>query len=100
MTTTLKLEETAKQTSATKNETVHMGLYDAFASPDSERGYRSNFLSFDARPDLEVLAREQGVSAVENPEDLYGDFWPDDESVDDFLAARKRWREQGRSPDS
>jgi hypothetical protein len=37
MTTTLKLEETAKHTSATRNETVHMGIQDASASPESER---------------------------------------------------------------
>jgi hypothetical protein len=35
---------------------------------------------------VEELAREQGVKPVEDPNDLKGDFWPEDESVDEFLA--------------
>jgi hypothetical protein len=35
---------------------------------------------------VEQLAREQGVQPVDNPDDLLGDFWPEDESIDDFLA--------------
>lgn len=38
-------------------------------------------------PTLDELAEEQGVEPVERIEDLVADFWPDDESVDDFLAA-------------
>lgn len=38
-------------------------------------------------PTLDELAAEQGVEPVERVEDLVADFWPDDESVDDFLAA-------------
>jgi len=32
------------------------------------------------------LARQQGVKPVRSIEDLQGDFWPEEESVDDFLA--------------
>ncbi len=46
--------------------------------------------------DIEVLAAQQGVKPIEKPEDLRGDFWPEDESVDDFLKARKRWQREGR----
>jgi hypothetical protein len=51
--------------------------------------------AFNTVPSLEVLARVQGVSPVERFSDLLGDFWPEDESVDDFLKARERWRREG-----
>ena len=27
-------------------------------------------------------------------EDLWGDFWPEEESVDDFISAVRRWRRE------
>ena len=100
MTTTpfLKPEETAKQTSAEKsNETVHMSLYDASASRESERRRIAAAMDFESLPEIEALAREQGVSYNTKFEDLLGDFWPEDESVEDFLEARRRWRRAGRN---
>jgi hypothetical protein len=41
---------------------------------------------------LSDLARQQGVAPVSDPDELTGDFWPDDESVDDFIAAVHEWR--------
>jgi hypothetical protein len=32
------------------------------------------------------LARQQGVKPIHDIKELQGDFWPDDDSVDDFLA--------------
>jgi glycerol-3-phosphate O-acyltransferase len=32
------------------------------------------------------LARQQGVKPIQNMDDLKGDFWPEEESVDDFLT--------------
>jgi hypothetical protein len=32
------------------------------------------------------LARKQGVEPIRSIKDLQGDFWPEEESVDDFLA--------------
>lgn len=52
---------------------------------------------FDADPFIEGLARVQGVKAVENFSDLLGDFWPKDESADDFIAAVRQWRREGGS---
>ena len=96
----LEPKETAKETGATvRNETVHMGLYDAFASPESERRYTPASINFDSLPDIEVLARVQGVSSNTKFEDLLGDFWPEDQSVEDFLEARRRWRREGRNSD-
>jgi len=41
------------------------------------------------------LAAEQGVEPVANIDELYGTFWPEDESVDDFIAAMKEWDREG-----
>jgi hypothetical protein len=45
--------------------------------------------------DLEALAAQQGVRPVTNLDDLFGDFWPEDESVDEFIAAVRQWRREG-----
>ena len=45
-------------------------------------------------PDLEALAALQGVKPVERFEDLLGDFWPEGESVEDFLAVIDEIRSQ------
>lgn len=46
---------------------------------------------FDIAHDLESLAEEQGVRPAVDLDELVGDFWPEDESVDDFLAAVRSW---------
>ena len=43
------------------------------------------------------LARRQGVKPVNSIEDLKGDFWPEDESIDDFLSWVRSVR-QGDKP--
>jgi len=43
-------------------------------------------------PTIEELIEEQGVSFPRDPRELLGDFWPEDESIDDFLAALHEWR--------
>ena len=54
---------------------------------------------WDDTPSIEELAAEQGVKPVARFEDLLGDFWPDDEDVDDFIAAVRRWRQHGVAGD-
>ncbi len=44
---------------------------------------------------LEELARQQGVSPIEDPSTLIADFWPEDETVEDFLAALEAWHREG-----
>lgn len=96
----LEPKETAKQTSATRNKTVHVGLYDTFASPESEHQRGQNPLSFYALPSIERLALDQGVPPTTKFEDLLGKSWPEDQSVEDFFEARRRWRRERRNPDS
>jgi hypothetical protein len=56
--------------------------------------------SFDTLPDLDALAAAQGVQPIENIDDLVADFWPEDESVEDFIAAAKEGRHEEDEPDS
>ncbi len=53
--------------------------------------------AFLAQPprDLLALATEQGVRPVTDFDDLLGDFWPEDETADEFVAAVRRWRSEG-----
>ena len=43
--------------------------------------------SFWDLPTLDELTEEQGIEPVHRLEDLVSGFWPEDESVDEFLAA-------------
>ena len=45
--------------------------------------------------ELSQLAAAQGVVPVADIAKLRGDFWPDDEGVDEFVATVRRWREKG-----
>jgi hypothetical protein len=45
--------------------------------------------------DLTDLAAQQGVQPVMNFDDLLGDFWPEDETADDFIATVRQWRHEG-----
>jgi len=47
------------------------------------------------RRSLKELAAEQGVRPIASLDDLRADFWPEDESIDDFLAAVREWRRNG-----
>jgi len=42
---------------------------------------------------IEQLAAEQGTGPIEEAALLCGDFWPEEDSTEEFLAAIGRWRE-------
>lgn len=42
------------------------------------------------------LARRQGVKPIKSIKELQGDFWPEDESVDDFLELVRSIRHQDK----
>jgi hypothetical protein len=44
--------------------------------------------------DVEALAAAQGVRSVASPEELAADFWPVEETADEFIAAVRRWRRE------
>lgn len=59
------------------------------------RRYRSGkkALFFQPASDLESLAAAQGVTPTADISKLRGDFWPDDDNIDDFVIEVRRWRD-------
>lgn len=50
---------------------------------------------FTAKPkSIKELAEEQGVKPIRDIADLVADFWPEDESVDEFIATIRAWRHE------
>jgi transcriptional regulator with XRE-family HTH domain len=50
---------------------------------------------------VEMLAKEQGVKPITDFNTLLGDFWPEDESIEEFIATLRQWRSaepNGREP--
>ncbi|HLH26833.1 MAG TPA: hypothetical protein VK066_30270 [Chloroflexota bacterium] len=50
-------------------------------------------------PTTVEIAAQQGVAPIEDIDELLGDFWPEDESEDEFLATIRAWRD-GLAPRS
>jgi hypothetical protein len=48
--------------------------------------------NFDAHPTLDQLIAQQGKGPITGVQALHGNFWPEDERIEDFLAALHEWR--------
>jgi hypothetical protein len=48
-------------------------------------------------PSIEELVAEQGTRFRSDPAELLGDFWPEEESIEDFLKALHEWRGHSKS---
>jgi hypothetical protein len=48
-------------------------------------------------PSIEELVAKQGTRFRTDPADLLGDFWPEEESIEDFLRALHEWRGHDKS---
>ncbi|MGA9626102.1 MAG: hypothetical protein ACLQGV_02410 [Bryobacteraceae bacterium] len=48
--------------------------------------------NFDANPTVDELIAQQGKGPISDPSTLLGDLWPDDEPIEEFLAALHEWR--------
>jgi hypothetical protein len=46
----------------------------------------------EGHPTIDELVAEQRLVFPRDPHELLGDFWPAEESIDDFLAAMREWR--------
>lgn len=46
----------------------------------------------EGHPTIEELIAERGIVFPRDPRDLFGNFWPEKESIDDFLNAMREWR--------
>lgn len=48
----------------------------------------------DVNKKLESLILEQKVMPLEKLDDVVANFWPEDESVDEFITNLKQWRKE------
>ena len=55
------------------------------------------FPDFWEHPTIEELAKQQGVKPVEKFGDLLGNFWPEDENIDEFIEWYRKRRKEGTS---
>lgn len=44
--------------------------------------------------DIYGLAQQQGVEPIKSMDALKADFWPEEESVDDFIKTIRTWRDE------
>lgn len=51
----------------------------------------------EGHPAIDELAAEQQVDFPRDPHELRGNFWPDEESIDDFLESMRDWRGHART---
>ena len=48
--------------------------------------------NFDANPSVDELIAQQGKGPITDLSVLHGDFWPEDEPIEEFLNALHEWR--------
>ena len=65
---------------------------EALQEDDGAAELGASTMGFEETLTSEELAARQGVGPVTDFDALWGDFWPEDESVDDFVAAVREWR--------
>jgi hypothetical protein len=53
--------------------------------------------NFYGSPTVDELIAQQGKGPLSDPMILLGDFWPEDEPVEEFLAALDEWRGHNRT---
>jgi hypothetical protein len=61
----------------------------------AEEGGEKGAVFFGGKTDLDILAAQQGVSAVSDFDSLLGDFWPEEGCADQFIATVREWRREG-----
>jgi len=52
---------------------------------------------FYANPTVDELIAQQRKEPIRDPRTLLGDFWPEDEPIEEFLAALLQWRGHKKS---
>ena len=62
--------------------------HDRESSKDDQAGP----YSATGHPSVEQLSAEQGTGPIADVSLLRGDFWPDEESIEEFLATLHEWR--------
>lgn len=51
-------------------------------------------------PSIKQLMAEQGTGPITDVSVLHGDFWPEEESVEEFVATIREWRGHKRTAPS
>lgn len=65
-------------------------------APDDRPGAtRSGETFWDRKTTLADLIARQGAKPVTRIEDLKADFWPEEESIDEFVRTIRQWRCEG-----
>jgi hypothetical protein len=66
---------------------------------DSGQDDRSKSVRYAAtgHPSVEQLMAEQGTGPITDVSVLHGEFWPEEESVEDFLETLHEWRGHRRT---
>jgi hypothetical protein len=66
---------------------------------DFAPGYRSVSVRYAAtgHPSVDQLMAKQGTGPITDVSVLHGDFWPVEESIEDFLDALHEWRGHKRT---
>ena len=79
-----------------QGETEEAALENARMALESGNGEAAENVPrpFDFRPNLQTLADEQGIEVTNDFDALLGDFWPEDEDPDEFVAALSEWRRE------
>ena len=57
----------------------------------------SRFVLATGHPSTEQLSAEQGTGPITDVRLLRGDFWPEEESIEEFLATLHEWRGHART---
>lgn len=66
---------------------------------ESAENERSGSVRYSAagHPSVEQLVAEQGTGPITDVSVLHGDFWPEEESIEEFLEALHEWRGHART---
>jgi hypothetical protein len=65
-----------------------------FTGPESSEVATAPADDFFTHKALDQLIAEQGTKRVANINALRGDFWPEEESTEEFLAQLRAWRDE------
>jgi hypothetical protein len=53
--------------------------------------------SIAGHPSIDQLVAEQGTGPITDVSVLHGDFWPEEESIEEFLETLHEWRGHART---
>ena len=64
---------------------------------ETNRQHRDSGYAPTGHPSVDELMAEQGTGPIADVSVLHGDFWPEEESIEDFLDTLYEWRGQKRT---